>query len=83
MIYLASLEPSIKDVRTKSRKIDPLPPSPQNVRTGSTPLPPCLWACGHTINFEKYEVFCYVFNGRPLSNLRLTFQGTRLPMGKI
>jgi len=46
--------PSIKDVRTKSRKIDPT--CPQNARTGPNPLPPCL--CGHTINFEKSEVFC-------------------------
>jgi len=38
----------MKDARTKSRKIDPL------VRINSTlPCP-----CGHTINFEKSEVFC-------------------------
>jgi len=30
--------PSIKDICAKSRKIDPLPLCPQNVRTGSTPL---------------------------------------------
>jgi len=44
--------PSIKDVRTKSRKIEPL------VRKMSalaqTP-PHC--PCGHTINFEKIDVF--------------------------
>jgi len=36
---LLSKGPSIKDVRTKSRKINPLPPCP----------------CGHTINFEKSD----------------------------
>jgi len=30
---------SIKDVRTKSRRIDPLPLCSQNLCTGSTPLP--------------------------------------------
>jgi len=38
-----------KDVHTKSRKIDPCPPCP----------------CGHTINFEKFEVFCTKKCGRP------------------
>jgi len=33
-----SFESRPKDVRTKSRKMDSLPPCPQNVRTGSTPL---------------------------------------------
>jgi len=53
--------PSIKDVRAKSQKIDPLPPCPKNVRTGSTPCP-----CRHTINFEKSEVFCAKKCRRPL-----------------
>jgi len=35
----------------------PSPPCPKNVRTGSTPLLPC--PCGHTISFEKSEVFCF------------------------
>jgi len=55
-----SYRPSINDVRTKSRKIDP--PCPKNVRTGSTLFPPC--PCGHTINFEKSEVFCAKKCGR-------------------
>jgi len=40
---------TINDVRKKSRKI---PLCSQNIRTGSAPCP-----CGHTINFEKLEVF--------------------------
>jgi len=39
-------EPSIKDVRTKSRKIDPL-----SAICPHWLNPPC--PCGHTINFEK------------------------------
>jgi len=58
---LESLWPSIKDVRTKSRKIDHLSPCPQNVRIGSTP--PC--PCGHTINFKNSKVFCTKKCGRP------------------
>jgi len=45
--------PSIKDVHTKSRKIDLLLSCSQNARTGLTP--PC--PCGHVINFEKSEIF--------------------------
>jgi len=48
---------SIKDVRTKSRKIDIPPPCPQNVLN-----PPCM--CGHPKNFEKSEVFCSKKFGR-------------------
>jgi len=44
---------STKDVRTKLRKIDPLPPCLQNVRIDPTPHCPCR----HTINFEKFGVF--------------------------
>jgi len=49
--------PSIKDVRTKSRKIDSLPPCPH------WPKPSC--PCGYTINFKKSEVFCTKKCGRP------------------
>jgi len=42
---------SIKDVRTKSRKIDHPPPCP----------------CGHPINFEKPEVLCTKTCEPPLS----------------
>jgi len=35
----------------------PLLPCPQNVRTGSTPLPTC--PCGHTINFKKTDEFLH------------------------
>jgi len=46
----------MKDVCTKSQKIDPFHPCP----------------CGHTINFEKSEVFCTKKCGRPhLKNLPL------------
>jgi len=44
--------PSIKDVRTKSRKIDP---SPLSAKCPHKLNPPC--PCGNTINFEKSEVF--------------------------
>jgi len=38
VVYSESCKgPSIKDVRTKSWKIDPLPPRPKNIRTGSYP----------------------------------------------
>jgi len=37
--WTAPKGPSIKNVCTKSRKIDPLPPCPQNVGTGSSPPP--------------------------------------------
>jgi len=46
--------PSIKDVRTKSRKIDPAPPCSQNVPTGSIPLLPPL-----AINFKNFKVFLH------------------------
>jgi len=53
---------SIKDVRTKSRKI--APPCPHWLN----PLPSCL--CGHTINFENPKFFCAKNCGRPhLKNL--------------
>jgi len=59
--------PSIKDVRTKLQKVDPLPPCSQNVRTVSIPYPPhpppC--PCGHTINFEKPDIFCTKKCGHP------------------
>jgi len=49
---------SIKDVRTKSRKIDPSPVV-RKMSALTEPLPPCL--CRHTINFEKSEVYTINF----------------------
>jgi len=46
--------PSIKDVRTDSQKMTPLP-WPQIIRTGSIPF--LLRPCGHIINFKKSDVF--------------------------
>jgi len=61
--------PSIKDVRTKSRKIDlPLvckiptlvqPPLMRKMFALAQPPPPC--PCGYIINFEKSEIFCHKF----------------------
>jgi len=52
--------PSIKDVRTKSRKIDPLPPCPH-----FSILPPSLCPCEATINFKKFRGFCTKNCGGP------------------
>jgi len=66
--YLAFTEainykgPSMKEVRTKSRKIDPLPHCPHWLNVA--------WLCDHTINFEKFEVFCIKKCG--LKNLPLS-----------
>jgi len=49
--------PSMKDVRTKSRKTDTLPPCLQNVVTDDSRPPPSPCPCRHTINFEKSGVF--------------------------
>jgi len=46
--------PSIKDVCTKSRKIDP-PLIVRKMSALAQPIHPC--PCGHTKNFEKSEVF--------------------------
>jgi len=55
MSWLRSKGLSIKDVSTKSQKIDFL------IRTGSTPSCPCE----HTINFKKSEIFRTKKCGRP------------------
>jgi len=47
--------------RTSAQNHEKLTPSPL-VRTGSTPFPPC--PCGHTINFEKFDIFCTKKCGR-------------------
>jgi len=54
-LWIICKGPSIKDVRTKSRKIDPLVRK-MSALAQPPPLPPC--SCGHTKNFEKSEVFC-------------------------
>jgi len=46
----------MKDVRTKSRKIDPLPLVRKMCALAQPPLP---YPCGHTINSEKFEVFLH------------------------
>jgi len=46
--------PSIKDVRTKSQKNNPL--LSIKYPYWLNPLPPCPW--GHTVNFETSEAFC-------------------------
>jgi len=51
----SALGPIIKDVYNKAKKINLIPPCPQNVLTISNPLLLCL--CGHTLNFEKFEMF--------------------------
>jgi len=45
---------SIKDVRTKSRKVDLSFPLVCKMSALAQPLCPC----GHTMNFEKSEFFC-------------------------
>jgi len=52
-IVSKTLRPSIKDIRTKSRKIDP-PPSLSAKYPHCSPSPPC--PCGHTLNFEMSGV---------------------------
>jgi len=54
--------PSIKSVGTKSREIDTLYPLSAKCQHWLNPLP-C--PCGHTINFEKSEVFCIKKCRRP------------------
>jgi len=56
-------ESSIKNVRTKSQKIDPSL-LVHKIYALAQPPPPC--PCGHTINFENLEVFCTKKCGRPL-----------------
>jgi len=67
------LGPFIKDIHTKSRKIDP-PPSLSAL--AEPPLPPCPYK--HTINFEISEVFCTKKCGRP----HLKTPSPRLPLGR-
>jgi len=55
--------PSIKDVRTKSRKINPSLLVRKMSALAQPPFSPC--SCGHTINFEKSDDFCTKKCGRP------------------
>jgi len=54
----------MKDVHTKSQKIPPM--SEKCPHLTQPPSPPCL--CGHTINFEKPEIFCTKKCERPHLN---------------
>jgi len=57
MTRLESNDPSIKDIRIKSRKTDPLLACPNWLNP--------LYPCGHNKNFEKSDVFCTKMCRRP------------------